>query len=229
MPTVLITGANRGLGLEFVKQYAAAGWQVLAGCRDPNKAEQLRTIQAQNSLIEIFTLNVTNFTHIDTLATQLEGEAIDVLINNAGVYGDKYAFGQLDYQAWSDTLAVNTLAPVKMTEAFLPHVQRGTKKIVVVVSSQMGSIADNGSGGSLFYRSSKTGVNAAMKTLAYDLARYSIGVLIFHPGWVKTDMGGINALIGAEESIAGMRQIIEHFQLKQSGQFIKYNGEIIPW
>lgn len=229
MPTVLITGANRGLGLEFVKQYAAAGWRVLAGCREPLEAEQLRSIQAQNSLIEIFALNVTDFDQIDTLAKQLAGVAIDVLINNAGVYGDKSAFGQLDYQAWSNTLAVNTLAPVKMTEAFLPHVQQGKNKIVAVVSSQMGSIADNSSGGSLFYRSSKAGVNAAMKTLAYDLARYSIGVLIFHPGWVKTDMGGINALIEADESVAGMRQIIEHFQLKQSGQFFKYNGEIIPW
>lgn len=229
MPTVLITGANRGLGLEFVKQYAAAGWQVLAVCREPQKAEQLCSIQAQNSLIEIYALNVTDFVQIDALAKQLANVAIDVLINNAGVYGDKNAFGQLDYHAWSDTLAVNTLAPVKMTEAFLPHVQRGKKKIVAVVSSQMGSIADNSSGGSLFYRSSKAGVNAAMKTLAYDLAQYSIGVLIFHPGWVKTDMGGNNALIEADESITGMRQIIEHFQLEQSGQFIKYNGDIIPW
>jgi len=226
MATVLVTGASRGLGLEFCRQYAADGWQVLACCRNPETAGKLAGINH----VRVFPLDVSDFSQIDHLAAQLQDTAIDVLINNAGIYGDaQQGFGQLDYAAWSRTLTVNTQAPVKMAEAFLPHIKRGDKKRLVSITSQMGSIADNSSGGSILYRSSKAALNAAMKSIAIDLEDQGVGVLLLHPGWVKTDMGGNNALIEARESVAGMRKVIAQFTLAQSGSFLKYDGSPLPW
>ncbi|MGR8999782.1 MAG: SDR family oxidoreductase [Gammaproteobacteria bacterium] len=226
MATVLITGANRGLGLEFCKQYAAEGWQVLACCRNAETAGKLSGMHQ----VRIVPLDVSDFTQIDNLAAELQDTAIDVLINNAGIYGGPHhGFGQLDYSAWTKTLTVNTQAPVKMAEAFLPHIKRGDKKLLVSISSQMGSITDNSSGGSILYRTSKAALNAAMKSIAIDLEDQGIGVLVLHPGWVKTDMGGPNALIEAQESVAGMREVIERFTLAQSGSFLKYDGSTLPW
>jgi NAD(P)-dependent dehydrogenase (short-subunit alcohol dehydrogenase family) len=226
MATVLITGASRGLGLEFCKQYAAAGWQVLACCRNPDMAGELTDIPQ----VRVFPLDVSDFEQIDNLAAQLQDTAIDVLINNAGIYGGPHcSFGQLDYTAWTHTLTVNTQAPVKMAEAFLPHLKRGDKKLLVSISSQMGSIADNSSGGSILYRTSKAALNAAMKSIAIDLKDRRIGVLVLHPGWVKTDMGGPNALIDAQQSVAGMRSVIARVTLAQSGSFLKYDGPTLPW
>jgi len=231
MANVLITGANRGLGLEFCKQYASEGWRVLACCRMPEAASELLNLAEQSPHVSIFALDVGNFEQIEQLAAQLDDTAIDVLINNAGVYGDsnERGFGQLDYEAWTKTLVINIQAPVKMAEAFLPHLQRGDKKLLVAISSLMGSIADNDSGGSIIYRSSKAGLNSVMKTLAIDLKEQEVGVLIFHPGWVKTDMGGENAPLEAVESVAGMRQTIAAFLPEQSGSFVKYDGTALPW
>lgn len=227
MNTVLVTGANRGLGLEFCKQYAEEGWNVLACCRHPERAIKLAGI----ANLRVLALDVSDFAQIDRLAAELRDTAIDVLINNAGVYGDAEAhgFGQLDYAAWTRTLAVNAQAPVKMAEAFLPHLQRGKLKRLASVSSQMASIADNGSGGNILYRTSKAALNAAMKSLSIDLRDLGIGVLIFHPGWVKTDMGGPNALIDAEKSVSGMRRVIAESTLQHSGRFLKYDGAELPW
>jgi NAD(P)-dependent dehydrogenase (short-subunit alcohol dehydrogenase family) len=227
MATVLVTGANRGLGLEFCKQYAADGWEVLACCRHLENAGKLSGI----SNVRVFPLDVGDFEEIDRLAKKLEDTTVDVLINNAGVYGDSsgHGFGQLDYAAWNRTLLINAQAPVKMAEAFLPHLQRGKHKRLVSITSQMGSIADNGSGGSILYRTSKAALNAAMKSLAIDLKGLGIGVFILHPGWVKTDMGGPNALIDTERSVAGMRRVIAESTLQQSGSFLKYDGSALPW
>lgn len=227
MATVLITGASRGLGLEFCKQYATDGWQVLACCRNPATVRGFSDYPE----VQLFALDVSDFTQIEQLAAQLQGTAIDVLINNAGVYGDKshHGFGRLNYEDWPKTLLINTQGPVKMAEAFLPHLQLGTKKLIVSISSQMGSIADNGSGGSILYRTSKAALNAAMKSLSIDLRDRNIGVLILHPGWVKTDMGGPNALIDSACSVSGMRKVIASFSLDQSGRFIKYDGTSLPW
>ena len=231
MQTVLVTGANRGLGLEFCRQYAEAGWHVIAACRSPESADALARLAQQQPSIQVEALDVKDFSQINALSERLAGEVVDVLINNAGVYGDEpgRGFGQLDYQAWQTTLTINTMAPVKMAEAFLPQLQCGSRKLIVNVSSLMGSIGDNGSGGSLLYRSSKAGLNAVMHSLAIDLRSKAIGVLILHPGWVKTDMGGPNALIGVEESVSGMRDCIERFVLGRSGDFIKYDGSSMPW
>lgn len=231
MTTVLITGANRGLGLEFVRQYAAEGWQVIAACRQLGQATELNKLAQDYPSIQLETLDVAEFEQIDALAKKLANQPIDVLINNAGIYGDErgHGFGQLDYQAWTKTLTVNTQAPVKMAEAFLPQIKQGENKLVITVSSLMGSIADNGSGGSLLYRSSKSAVNSAMKSLAIDLNDQGIGTLILHPGWVRTDMGGPNGLIDVEESVTGMRKVIADFTLAQTGTFVKYDGAIAPW
>jgi NAD(P)-dependent dehydrogenase (short-subunit alcohol dehydrogenase family) len=230
MPTVLITGANRGLGLEFCRQYAADNWTVIACCRHPDQASELNKL-AQVKNVQAETLDVGNFEQIDELSKKLTNTRIDVLINNAGIYGDKreLALGQFDYQTWTETLRINSMAPVKMAEAFLTHIKRGDNKLIINISSLMGSISDNGSGGSIFYRSSKAALNAAMKSLAIDLKDNDIGILTLHPGWVKTDMGGVNALISADESVTGMRTIIANFKSDQSGSFIRYDGKFMPW
>ena len=231
MKTVLITGANRGIGLEFSRQYAEAGWRVIATYRNPDQAANLNALAERYANVQIETLDVGDFGQIDALSVRLGEKCIDVLINNAGVYLDKlgHGLGHLDYDAWSNAFWVNSIAPVKLVETLLPNIQRSNKKLIVSISSLMGSMADNQSGGSLLYRSSKAGLNAAMKSLAVDLSPLSIGVLILHPGWVKTDMGGKNALIDADESVAGMMQRIDDFTLTQSGKFMKYDGSILPW
>lgn len=156
------------------------------------------------------------------MSQKLAGSRIDVLINNAGIYTDDNSngFGRLDYQAWTHSLVVNTEAPIKMAEAFLPQIKTSDKELIVNISSLMGSI---------LYRSSKAALNAAMKSLAIELKNQSVGVLTFHPGWVKTDMDGPNALIDAEQSVTGMRTLIENFSLDQSGSFVKYDGTPMPW
>ncbi|MDD1605778.1 MAG: SDR family oxidoreductase [Methylococcaceae bacterium] len=231
MPSILITGANRGLGLEFCRQYGEQGWRVFACCRQPDTAIELQALAKQWAHLTIHALEVSNFQQIDQLAAQLVSEPLDVLLSNAGVYGDKkdHDFGALDYAAWQETLLINTLAPVKLAEAFLPNLLKTQHPQFVAISSLMGSIADNDSGGSILYRSSKAGLNAALKSLAIDLQPQNIAVLILHPGWVKTDMGGERAPTSPEESIAGMRRVISEFTLEQSGSFFNYKGDLLPW
>ena len=231
MATILITGANRGLGLEFSKQYAQENWTVIACCREPESATALVKLATEFSNISVLPLDLSDLTQIEQLAKQLNGTAIDVLLNNAGIYGDTagHGFGNLDYEQWSKNMTTNVFAPVKMTEAFLPHLQRGTQKIVVAMSSLMGSMADNGSGGSILYRSSKAALNAAMKSVAIDNRANEIAVLILHPGWVKTDMGGSNAPMEIPESVQKMRDTIANFTLAQSGEFLRFDGTSLPW
>lgn len=231
MKTILITGSNRGLGLEFCKQYARDGWKVLACCRSPEKAGELTLLAQSNPNVSIFPLDVSDLTQIDALAKQLDGVEIDVLLNNAGIYGDVAGrgFGNLDYTQWQHIMQINVFAPVKMTEVFLPHLQRGKLKTVVAMSSLMGSMADNGSGGSILYRSSKAALNAAMKSISLDIRHEDIAVLILHPGWVKTDMGGMNAPMESPDSIAKMRNTIANFSLEQTGEFLRYDGTPLPW
>lgn len=231
MKTVLITGANRGLGLEFCLQYAQAGWQVVAGCRDVQNAQDLNHIAEEYDNVQVVTLDVSNLEHIDSLAFSLYGVTLDLLISNAGVYGDSsgHGFGAINYDDWRHTLDVNVLSAIKLAEAFKESLAKSDAGLFVAISSLMGSVADNGSGGSILYRSSKAALNAAMKSLSFDIKPAGVGVLIFHPGWVRTDMGGPNGLCDAPESIAGMRQQIEAFTMQKTGQFIKYDGTEMPW
>lgn len=231
MPTVLVTGANRGLGLEFCKQYAEAGWRVLAGCRNPDSAKELKALSITHPDISVHVMDMADFAGIERLAFELSEESIDVLLLNAGIYTDdgRNGFGSLDFQKWMESFTVNTLAPVKLAEVFLPHVKRSGKKTIAAVSSLMGSMGDNSSGGSIMYRSSKAALNAAMKSLSINLAGLGINVLILHPGWVKTDMGGENAPTLPIESIAGMRHVIDTATSAYSGHFIDYKGKEAPW
>jgi NAD(P)-dependent dehydrogenase (short-subunit alcohol dehydrogenase family) len=225
---VLITGASRGLGLEFTKQYAADGWNVLACCRAPQQASALQGIANANKNVQIFDLDVSDFAQIDALALQLKDEKIDVLINNAGVYPPS-SFGDTNYDEWAKAFKVNSMAPLKMAEAFVQHVTRGQLKKIAVLTSKMGSIDDNTSGESYSYRASKTAVNMVMKSLSIDLKPYGISVVTLHPGWVQTDMGGRNALISAQTSVSGLRNVIEHLNIENTGRFIAFDGKAINW
>ncbi|MBA4141708.1 MAG: SDR family oxidoreductase [Nitrosospira sp.] len=233
MSTVLITGANRGIGLEFSQQYVADGWQVVACTRRPEKSDALNSLAARHpQQISVHALDVADHTQIDQLAASLPHLSIDLLLNNAGVYTGSHAAGVFqapDYETWAYAFLVNTIAPLKMAQAFSPHLSRSTQKIIATISSQMGSIADNNSGGSYMYRSSKAAVNMVVKTLAIDLKTAGAIVVALHPGWVKTDMGGPNALISPTQSVSGMRQVIRRLTPEDSGRFISYNGQMIPW
>jgi NAD(P)-dependent dehydrogenase (short-subunit alcohol dehydrogenase family) len=225
---VLITGANRGIGLEFTKQYAVAGWNVLACCREPETASALHALANMHGNVRIFGLEVSNFKQIDALALQLKDEAIDVLINNAGVYPSS-SFGDTNYDGWAEAFKINAMAPLKMAEAFVQHITCGQLKKVATLSSKMGSIDDNTSGESYIYRTSKTAVNMVMKSLSIDLKPYGISVVTLHPGWVQTDMGGSSALISTKTSVTGLRDVIEKLSMNNSGKFIAFDGKEIAW
>ncbi len=232
MATILITGASRGLGLEFAAQYARAGWRVHATCREPEAADALNAVAAgAPATVALHRLDVPDRGQVLALAAALGGEPIDVLLNNAGVYRDQdRAFGNLDYAGWEETLRVNTLGPMRLTEAFVDRVAASARKLIVCLSSQMGSIADTvGGGGSYAYRSSKAALNAVVKGLAGDLRDRGVTVVAVHPGWVATDMGGAGAALSPAESVRAMRSMIERLAPAASGTFLKYDGSEIPW
>ena len=225
---VLITGANRGIGLEFARQYAAAGWNVLACCREPQHPSALHALASTHTNIRIFPLDVGNFAQIDALALQLKDEAIDVLINNAGIYPHS-TFGDTNYDDWAQAFKINAMAALKMAEAFVQHITKSRLKKIAALTSKMGSIDDNTSGESYIYRSSKTALNMVMKSLSIDLKPYGISVVTLHPGWVQTSMGGPNALINTQTSVAGMRELIEDLSLNNTGRFVAYDGQEVAW
>jgi len=227
MPTCLITGANRGIGLEFARQYAADGWKVIATCRRPAEAEALNALEGE---VEVQPLDVTDFARIEELAKKLGGVPIDLLINNAGIYGPRVVpYTSVDYAAWAEVLRVDTMAPLKISAMFSENVAKSTLKRIVAITSNMGSIGENTSGGSYIYRSAKAALNAVMKSLAVDLNQKRIAVAVLHPGWVGTDMGGPGAKIEAFESVAGMREVIDGLSLENSGLFFNYDGTELSW
>ena len=227
MPSVLITGANRGLGLEFTRQYAADGWRVFAACRDPAGARDLAAVEGD---VSAETLDVDDGLQVAALANKLSGQPIDVLINNAGIYGPKdVTRDTVDYDAWGQVFRTNAMSPLAVSAAFAANVAQGGQKKIITLSSIMGSIAENDSSGDFIYRSSKAAVNAVMKSLAGDLKSEGITVVVLHPGWVRTDMGGPDASIEAPESVTGMRAVIAGLKESDSGRFLNYDGTEIPW
>ena len=232
MNTVLITGANRGIGLEFARQYAADGWQVVACCRQPQQAEALNRLADQyQDRFSIHRLDVRELTEIDQLSHKLQDLPIDILINNAGVYphAQNGEFGHISYDDWMEAFRVNTFAPLKMVEALIEQIACSQLKIVATITSKMGSIADNQRGGSYIYRSSKAAVNMVVKSLAIDLQPRGIIAVLLHPGWVQTDMGGRGALISTKQSVTGMKSILGRVTHSDTGKFIAYDGQHIPW
>ena len=228
--TILITGSNRGIGLELAHQYAAQGWQVLACCRRPDQATALNRLRDTFPGITLHTLDVVQQDQVQKLAARLQDCPIDILFNNAGIYGpDDAVFGNTDEARWLECLHVNVIAQMKMMEAFVTQVSASQHKLIAAMSSKMGSMADNGSGGSYIYRSSKAALNAVMKSAAIDLAPRGVKVAILHPGWVQTDMGGPNAEITVTESIGRIRAILATITPENSGTFFDIDGSVIPW
>ena len=222
METVLITGASRGIGLEFARQYAGDGWRVLACCRRPEAARELSELSARHEgRIRVFQLDVTKSEQIREVARTLKGKTIDLLINNAGIYGPRHdAFGSVDKEAWAEVMRVNAFAPLEVAEALLDHVAQSRRRLMVTITSLMGSIADNASGGYYIYRSSKAAVNMVNKSMAVDLNSRGVTCAVLNPGWVKTDMGGAGADLSPRESVAGMRRVIEGLSQEHSGRFL---------
>lgn len=228
MSTVLITGTSRGIGLEFTKQYAEDGWHVIACCREPERALALQNLAKTHANIQLVDLDIANFSQIDAVSTQLNDVPIDLLINNAGVYPES-SLNDTDFNDWATAFKINSMAPLKMAQAFLINLIQGKLKKIVTLTSKMGSIDDNTSGGAYIYRSSKVAANMVMKSLSLDLASRGIAVGMLHPGWVITDMGGPDGLIDAQTSVSGLRHVIENLTLENSGRFIAYDGKEIAW
>ena len=227
MPTVLITGANRGLGLEFVRQYADNNWKVIATCRDPESAKDLYDIQGDK---EILPLDVTNFEAIEQTSELLRSEKIDVLLNNAGVYDpDKNGLGKTNFDDWTKMLRINTIAPLKIVESFISQVVSSRRKVIVSISSLLGSLSANDTGGQYAYRSSKSALNSVNKSLSIDLARKGIISIVISPGWARTDMGGPNAAVDPIDSVSGIRRVINNLKPEDSGKFFNYDGSNIDW
>jgi NAD(P)-dependent dehydrogenase (short-subunit alcohol dehydrogenase family) len=232
MPTALITGSNRGLGLEWVRQCAARGWRVIATCRDPDSATDLQDSASRNREVSVHRLNVTAPDQISDLAEALRDETLDLLVNNAGVYFEHWGkdpIGSIDYDDWEETFRVNTLGPMRVTEAFLQHLSYGSGPLVVAITSNMGSIAELNAPRDYAYRSSKASLNAAMHGLARELEPRGIGVLLLHPGWVRTRMGGSSAPLSPEESVRGMLSLVDRFEPSMSGGFFRFDGTRLPW
>jgi NAD(P)-dependent dehydrogenase (short-subunit alcohol dehydrogenase family) len=233
-PQVLISGANRGLGLEFVRQYLADGWRVIAGCRDTSNAKDLDALQSDR--LRICALDVADHASIEHAARTLEGEAIDVLVNNAGAFGPRprgdndarQSFGSMDYGIWADVLRVNLFGAMKMTECFVAHVAASDQRKIVAVSSVEGSITQ-AKGGIYAYKTSKAALNMLMRNLAPDLAPRGIATAAFCPGWIKTRMGGASAPLEAPPCIAGVRKCIAELTVEKSGRFWLWNGNELPW
>lgn len=217
MPKVLITGANRGLGLEFVRQYKEAGWDVVATAREPNPELDALGVQVE-------TVEMSDLGAVADLGKRFD--RLDLLIANAGTYGPREVRDAEAGSEWADTFVVNTIAPFLLAESVLPAVRAAGGKLIAI-STKMGSIADNNSGGFVAYRSSKSALNSAWKSLAIDNPQVTCAVL--HPGWVRTRMGGSSAPLEPEQSIAGMRRVIEGLGPDQSGGFFAYDGCEVPW
>ncbi len=203
MPTALITGANRGIGLALTRQYASEGYRVHACCRTPSEADELTAVEGD---VTVHALDVTDHAATDRLAGEVAGP-IDVLIANAGVYGPKaeaQSFGSLDYDGLRRTFETNTLGALKTLEAFAEHVAKAKGKMVAM-TSKMGSI-DDASGGMIAYRATKAALNMGVCMAAAAMQDRGVAVAVVHPGWVRTDMGGPNGLISAEESAEGIRR-----------------------
>lgn len=230
LTTVLITGANRGIGLEFARQYLARGDRVLATCRDVKAASALQQLGANHKQLVVLQLDAANDESIAAFPQQLQGEAVDIFINNAGVYGPRDGkFGKVARADWQHVLQVNSVAPLLLTQALMANLNKGKLKKLVYLTSKMGSIADNGGGGHYIYRSSKAALNMVVKSLAIDLAGAGFIAAVLHPGWVKTDMGGPNAQIDTLTSVNGMIKVIDGLDQQQSGGFFNYDGSVIPW
>jgi len=228
MPRVLITGANRGIGLEFARQYAQDGYEVIACCRQPSEADALRKL-AGGASVRVLALDVAVEGMIADMKGELADQPIDIVINNAGIAGPgAQSDSHVDADGWLETFRVNAIAPVLVAQALHQNLKLGEGKRLAAITSQLGSTANN-TGQRYAYRSSKAALNNAMRGLARDWAKDSILVGILHPGWVHTDMGGQGAPVTPDESVRGLRERIAALTPASSGTFQDYRGVSLPW
>ncbi|MGF1775838.1 SDR family oxidoreductase [Vibrio nomapromontoriensis] len=233
MKTVLITGANRGIGLALAKQFLAQGYQVHATYRSVSTSQELITLEQDHQSLQLYRLDVTQYDDVATFAKGLP--TIDIVINNAGYYGPKkdqsnhVGLGHTDPEEWRRVLEVNTIAPLKLVEMLYPKLQASSVKKIICLSSKVGSMTENTSGGGYIYRSSKAALNSVVKSLSNDLASQGFTVLALHPGWVQTAMGGPNALISTQTSAQGLFSVIQSAQTEDSGRFLNFDGKALPW
>lgn len=225
METSLITGANRGIGLELARQSLAAGHRVIATCRHASDAEAL---SALGGMLEIHSLDVTDGAAIGALAATLGGCVIDVLVNNAGFMAERQSIDDMDHDAWLQSFSVNAIAPWRLAVAFAPHLAASARPRVVTLTSQMGSLERAGSD-RVAYRSSKAAANMAMRTLALEWRGHGTIVCMLHPGWVRTDMGGSDAALGVRKSATGLLRVIDRLTIADTGSFLDHEGEELPW
>ena len=228
MANVLITGANRGIGLELAKRYAARGDTVLACCRNPSEADALGEI---SGAIEVLEVQVSDGASVAALAETLGGRPVDILINNAGTMGpapERQSVQSMDFEGWAETFEVNTLAPVRVMQALMPNLKASSDPKLVTITSQMGALSLD-MPVAYAYCSSKAALNKFMKMAALELGKEGINVCVIHPGWVQTDMGGPNADITPEESAAGIVRTIDGLGADNNGSFWTWNGEVHGW
>lgn len=226
MKTALITGANRGIGLEFVRQLKEKGYYILGTCRHPETATELNTLAD-----EVFQLDVTNDNDIATLKQKLNNRPIDLLVNNAGISGEQgVTVGNIDRENFINVINVNCIGVVKISDALLPNLQASIDKNILVISSRMGSVSDNERGRSYAYRASKTALHSVMRSFAIDVKDKGVHVMLIHPGWVKTNMGGSDALVDVQTSVAGMlKQADKHLSQSHADALHRFDGEMIAW
>ena len=215
-----------GLEVQIARVFASQGWRVHGCCRHPEKAKALKAIEGE---VICHRVDVTDGLQVAGVARELADEPIDLLLNNAGVLEDRAGFGETPFGEWEEVLRVNTIAPLRLAERFVKHVAAGEGKLIVNISSQMGSIGANISSNSIIYRASKAALNQVSKCLSVALAPRGITVILFHPGWVSTDMGGSEAPVTPEDSAAGIRAVIARATPGDNGRFFNYDGEELPW
>lgn len=225
---IVITGANRGIGLELTRQCLARADSVIATARHPDDAGELQALATRSQALTILACDVGSDASVRAFAAKVTG-AVDVLINNAGVMGSMTSLADVDFDDVLKTYSINALGPLRVTGALLPHLRQGKVKKVLHVTSGMGSIGDNASGGAYGYRMSKAALNMGARSMAVDLEPDGISVAVINPGWVKTDMGGQGAQIDVATSAAGILAQLQTLSSKNSGEFLDYGGKRWPW
>ena len=228
--SILITGTNRGIGLEFVKHYLKHNEKVIATYRNKNNAKELLELKKTTNNLSLVELDVSNPNSINEFSSTITDQPIDIFINNAGVFGPRNnEFGNYNAKEWIEVFNINTIAPLLIMQKILKNLRLGKNKKLIFISSKVGSIEENTGGSMYIYRSSKTALNQVIKSLSIDFKNENFITVALHPGWVKTDMGGPNALIDTKTSIKGMAEVIDSLVLKNSGRFYNYDGSSIPW
>ena len=228
---ILVTGANRGLGLGLVKKFLKNNEKVICTTRNISKSKELILCKEKyNDNLEICELDLLDKDSPNILSNFLGDETIDLFINNAGVIGHSAQhFKSVSSTHWLEVHKVNLIATLLITQSIIKNIEKSSERKIYFISSKVGSIEDNKSGGMYIYRSSKTALNQVVKSLSIDLKPLGISVISLHPGWVRTEMGGPNALISVEESVNGMIEVISNTSIINSGQFINYDGTRLPW